>query len=65
MHGRANVPYDRFKGYLGNLEQTGLIQLKERDGYQEIALTDRAFVYLNEYMRVKNFMVAFGLDRAR
>jgi len=65
VHGRANVPYDRFKGYIANLEETGLIELKDRDGYQEIVLTHKAFVYLNEYTRVKNFMVAFGLERAQ
>lgn len=63
VQGKVNVPYDRFKGYIENLRQTGLIEIEEKDGFQEIRLTGKAFTYLDEYARVKNFMVAFGLEK--
>jgi len=63
VHGKVNVPYDRFKIYIENLRQAGLIEIEEKEGYQDMRLTDKAFSYLNEYTRVKNFMVAFGLQK--
>lgn len=63
VQSKVNVPYDRFKGYVESLRQTGLIELEEIDGYQEIRLTGKAFTYIDEYSRVKNFMLAFGLER--
>lgn len=63
VQSKVNVPYDRFKGYVENLRQTGLIELEEIDGFQEIRLTGKAFTYIDEYTRVKNFMLAFGLER--
>jgi predicted transcriptional regulator len=65
VHGKVNVPYDRFKTYIEDLKQAGMIELSDKEGYQEIRLTERAFTYLAEYTRVKNFMIAFGLDRVR
>ena len=63
VQSKVNVPYDRFKGYVESLRQAGLIELEEIDGYQEIRLTGKAFTYIDEYSRVKNFMLAFGLER--
>ena len=63
VHGKVNVPYDRFKIYVENLKETGLVEFDDKEGYQEIQLTARAFVYLQEYSRVKSFMLAFGLER--
>ena len=63
VHGKVNVPYDRFKIYIENLRENGLVDMDDKEGYQEIQLTGRAFVYLDEYHRVKNFMLSFGLER--
>lgn len=63
VHSKVNVPYDRFKGYVENLKQVGLIEIEEEKGVQEIRLTSRSLMYLNEYARVKTFMVAFGLEK--
>ncbi len=62
VHGKVNVPYDRFKIYIENLRENGLVEIYAKEGYQEIQLTGRAFVYIDEYNRVKNFMLAFGLE---
>lgn len=63
VHGKVNVPYDRFKIYVENLKQLGLVQMEDKESYQEMQLTDRAFTYLSEYTHVKNFMLALGLDK--
>ena len=62
IQGRVNVPFDRFKIYMENLKKSNLLELREIEGHEEILLTSKAFEYLSEYERVKNFLVAFGLQ---
>jgi predicted transcriptional regulator len=62
VYGKANVPYDRFKGYINDLRENSLIELVLIDGHEEMKLTKRGLEYLEEYARVNKFLVTFGLQ---
>ena len=54
---KSNVPFDRFKMYLSELRQLGLIQ----DETLPI-LTEKGLQYLTEYQKVLEFMKWMGLS---
>jgi predicted transcriptional regulator len=62
VHGRVNVPYDRFKGYIADLKEKNLIEVLNVDDHEELKLTNRAKEYIDEYTHVKKFMITFGLQ---
>ena len=62
VYGKSNVPYDRFKGYISNLKDNNLIEILEVGDHAEIKLTERGLEYIEEYARVTNFLIAFGLQ---
>jgi predicted transcriptional regulator len=53
---QINVPYDRLKGYIGDLKNLGLIEDEET-----LELTEKGKEYLKEYKRIRNFMARMGL----
>ena len=56
IQNRVNVPFDRFKGYISELKELGLIQ-NETD----LILTEKGKEYLSEYRKVLEFMKRMGL----
>ncbi|MHB1907880.1 MAG: winged helix-turn-helix domain-containing protein [Nitrososphaerales archaeon] len=60
---KSNVAYDRFKGYISDLQRNNLIEIVEVDDHTEISLTERGLEYIEEYARVNNFLIAFGLQK--
>jgi predicted transcriptional regulator len=62
VYGKSNVPYDRFKAYIAELEKSGVIEICRVDDHEEIKLTNRGLEYLQEYSRVNKFLKAFGLQ---
>jgi predicted transcriptional regulator len=57
----ANIPYDRFKAYLGELEGDGFVQTTRVPDQIQVKLTERGRAYLSEYRKVLGFLGAFGL----
>jgi predicted transcriptional regulator len=53
---KANVPFDRLKTYIAELEGLGLIQQTPR-----LRLTEKGKQYLTEYEKVLEFMNRMGL----
>ena len=53
---RANVPFDRLKTYIAELQELGLIQDETSP-----KLTEKGKVYLREYETVLDFMKRMGL----
>ena len=53
---KANVPFDRLKSYIGELEGLDLIQQEPR-----LRLTEKGKQYLMEYEKVLDFMKRMGL----
>lgn len=53
---KSNVPYDRFKVYLSELKDLGLIQDKSSP-----KLTGKGLRYVTEYEKVLDFMKRMGL----
>jgi predicted transcriptional regulator len=53
---KTNVPFDRLKAYLSDLEELGLVQ----DG-SLLRLTEKGQQYVVEYERVLDFMKRMGL----
>ena len=53
---KTNVPYDRLKGYLVELEELGLISVEPR-----LSLTEKGKQYLAEFKTVLEFMKRMGL----
>jgi predicted transcriptional regulator len=62
VYGKANVPYDRFKGYINDLIKNDLIESMVVDGHEEMRLTKRGLEYIEEYARVNKFLLSFGLQ---
>jgi predicted transcriptional regulator len=62
VYGRSNVPYDRFKSYMEDLNKNNLIQMCQVENHEEIRLTTRGVEYIQEYSRVNKFLIAFGLQ---
>ncbi|MGI0080676.1 MAG: winged helix-turn-helix domain-containing protein [Nitrososphaerales archaeon] len=61
VYGKANVPYDRFKGYINDLRKNALIEISVVNDHEEIKVTKRGFEYIQEYVHVDKFLIAFGL----
>ena len=53
---KTNVPFDRLKAYLSELEQLGLVQ-----NGSSLKLTEKGQQYVVEYERVLDFMKRMGL----
>ena len=53
---KLNVPYDRFKEYLGQLRDLGLIKDKNSP-----KLTNKGKQYIREYEKVLDFMKRMGI----
>jgi predicted transcriptional regulator len=53
---KANVPFDRLKNYISEIEALGLIQQEPR-----LRLTEKGREYLMEYEKVLEFMKRMGL----
>ena len=53
---KANVPFDRLKSYIAELEGLGLVQQEPR-----LRLTEKGKQYLMEYEKVLEFMKRMGL----
>ena len=53
---KTNVPFDRLKAYLSELEELGLIQ-----NGSSLKLTEKGQQYVVEYERVIDFMKRMGL----
>ncbi len=53
---RINVPFDRLKIYISELDELGLIEDEE-----SLRLTDKGKQYIKEYERVLDFMKRMGL----
>lgn len=53
---KTNVPYDRLKKYIDELEELGLIQDEP-----SLQLTEKGKQYLREYQAVLDFMERMGL----
>lgn len=53
---KSNVPYDRFKTYLSELKDLGLIQDESLP-----KLTEKGLRYVTEYEKVLDFMKRMGL----
>lgn len=55
---KVNVPFVRFKEYLADLREKGLISIEPG-----IAITNAGLKYLEEYARVREFLEKFGFLR--
>lgn len=65
LHLKSNVPYDRFKEYVEEMERKGLVSVYvSEDTHKEVRATERGIELLKEYRRVKDFLVEFGLAEA-
>jgi predicted transcriptional regulator len=53
---KTNVPFDRLKGYIAELEGLGLVQQEPN-----LRLTEKGKQYLSEYEKVLEFMTRMGL----
>lgn len=58
----ANMAYDRLVKYLEELERSGLIEVRKRDGVNFYQLTDKGRRLLHEYRRVERLARAFGIE---
>jgi predicted transcriptional regulator len=65
VYGKCNVPYDRFKSYVQDLEQNNLVEIDAVDGHEEMKLTSRGLKYIEEYARVNRFLREMGLQEKR
>lgn len=55
---RANLPYDRFRGYLDHLIQLDMVSVDSRG---KVAVTDKGLVFVEEYARMSDFLRHMGL----
>ena len=53
---KTNVPYDRLRNYIVELEELGLVQQEPN-----LSLTEKGKQYLREYEKVLEFMKRMGL----
>ena len=56
IQAKMNVPFDRLKSYLLDLEELNLIQ--DQDSYN---LTQKGIQYLEEYKKILDFMERMGI----
>ena len=61
VQGKANVPYDRFKKYIEELEERGLVELKGESPHQELTVTEKGESYIVRYEIVADFLKTFDL----
>ena len=57
IQAKLNVPFDRLKNYLSDLENLELIE--DQDSYK---ITQKGKQYLKEYQRIVDFMVRMGIS---
>jgi len=58
----TNVPYERFLGYLADLEERGFIVEERGEDGNYLVLTDRGRDFLRELKRMEYFLKGFGLS---
>lgn len=56
----ANLPHDRFKEYLGKLEENDFVRITRVPDQIDIELTVKGTAYLERYREVLSFLGAFG-----
>ena len=56
IQAKMNVPFDRLKNYISDLEDLGLIE--DQVSYN---LTQKGIQYLNEYKKIIDFMERMGI----
>jgi len=56
VQAKINVPFDRLKTYISNLQELGLIEDET-----SLKLTEKGKQYLEEYEKVLDFMMRMGL----
>jgi predicted transcriptional regulator len=61
VQGQANVPYDRFKKYVKELTERGLVELKGESPHQELSVTEKGEIYIVRYEIVADFLKTFRL----
>jgi predicted transcriptional regulator len=62
LHLKSNVPYDRLKEYVREMDERGLVSVTvAADGHREVRTTARGIQLLKEYIRVREFLIGFGL----
>jgi len=57
---KTNVPFDRLKNYLNELEELGLIQQ-----VPDLSLTNKGEQYIEEYEKVLEFIKRMGLTYSK
>ncbi|MGC9071322.1 MAG: winged helix-turn-helix domain-containing protein [Acidilobus sp.] len=58
----ANVPYERFLGYLAELEERGLVIEERGEDGNYLILTDKGRELLRELKRMEYFLKGFGFS---
>lgn len=61
IQGKTNVPYDRFKKYIKELTERGLVELKGESPHQELSVTEKGETYIIRYQIVADFLKTFRL----
>ena len=56
---KSNLSYSRLKGFIGNLTEAGLIDVKFGKNY---VITPKGIIYLDEYKRFVEFAEGFGFE---
>lgn len=59
---KANLSYDRLLRYLEDLEQKGMIEVKQEKDAKYYALTPKGVKFLIELRRAESFIKGFGFD---
>ncbi len=57
IQAKLNVPFDRLKNYLSDIENLGLIE--DQNSYK---VTQKGKQYLKEYQRIVDFMERMGIS---
>ncbi len=58
---KANLPTDRMQEKLDELISLGLVVEESEDDRKYFRLTEKAYDFLGEYERTKQFLSAFGI----
>ena len=61
VQGRANIPYDRFKNHIENMEKLGLVVMPKHSSSGKLEITPKGLEYLKEYEKILAFLRRFGL----
>ncbi len=59
---KANLSYERSKKYLDQLIEEGFIGKIEKKGSMRYILTEKGHKFISEFIKVREFSEAFGLD---